>query len=125
MVPACLLYQGIEEVGMDLRADQDPRRGRAILPGVEKGGHGDALSRGRHVGVVEDDHGCFPSELEMDTLQVGGGGGGNFHPGPHAAGDRHHGRDAVGHQSAAGVAVAADHVEDPRRQDARPGSRPA
>ena len=67
---ACLLHQGIEEVGMDLRADQDPRRGGAILSGVEKGGRGDALGGGRHVGVVEDDGRRLPAEFQMDTLQI-------------------------------------------------------
>ena len=68
------------------------------------------------VGVVEDDDRRLAAELEMDPLQVGGGGRGHLHPGPDAAGDRDHRRDRVRDQGPAGVAVPAHDVEHAGRE---------
>ena len=66
------------------------------------------------IGVVEDHHRRLAAELEMDPLDVLGGGDGDLAPGPHAPGDRHHLGHRVRHQGPARLAVAAHHVEHAR-----------
>src|SRR4029453_11465552 len=81
--------------------------------GVEVAGGGDRLGRGVQVGVVEHDHRRLAAQLQVDALEVVGGGLGDLAAGADAAGDAHHRRDPVGDQGGTGVVVAADHVEHP------------
>ena len=60
--------------------------------------------------------GALPPELEVDTLERGRRRRGDLHAGPHRTGHRHHGGRVVHHQRPARVAVAADDVEDARRE---------
>ena len=100
------------------RAGQHPGRGGAVLAGVEVAGHRDRLGRGRDVGVVEDDDRRLAAELEVGALEVGGAA---------AAATSMPARVepvmeticGVGcaTSGAAGVPVAADHVEHARRQE--------
>ena len=57
-----------EHVVVDPLADEDPRRGGAVLTGVEVAADLDRLGDGRRVGVVEHDHRRLAAELEVDAL---------------------------------------------------------
>jgi hypothetical protein len=85
----------------------------AVLAGVEVAGFGDGAGGGVDIGVVEDDHWGFAAEFEVHAFEVVGPGGRDLPAGPDGPGDRDHVRDRVGHEFAAGVPVAADHVEHP------------
>ena len=89
----------------------------AVLTGVEISGHRDGL-RGRcDVGIIEDDDRRLAAKLEVHTLEVAGSRTRDLHTGAHAAGDRRHRRDPVGHERRAGAGIAADNVEDARWQE--------
>src|SRR5215217_6952877 len=99
-----LLDQGGQEVVVDPTPGKDPGGGGAVLARVEVAGAGDHLGRGGHVGVVEHDHRGLAAQLQVDPLEVVGGGPGDLLAGPDAAGDRHHRRGRVGHQGCPGLA---------------------
>ena len=69
--------------------------------------------------------GALPPSSRWTRLRSVGGGLGDLHAGPHRAGDRDHLRGRVLDQRAAGVAVAADDVEDAGRQELLARSRRA
>ena len=112
-----LLGERVDDVGVDLGRRDHARGRRAVLAGVEVAADGDRLGRQCDVGVVEDDHGRLAAELEVHPLEVGGGRRCDLHARPHRARDRDELRRRVRHERAAGVAVAADDVEDARREE--------
>ena len=114
---AGLLAERRGQVRGDAGAGQHAGRRGAVLPGVEVAGAGDPLGRGLHVGVVEDHDRGLAAKLEVHALEVVGGGARDLHAGPDRAGDRDHAGGLMRDQLAAGVAVAADHVEHARRQE--------
>ena len=79
------LGQGGGEVAVDARPGEHACRRRAVLAGVEVAGDRDALDGGLDVGVVEHDDRRLAAELEVDPLEVGGGGAGDLHAGAHRA----------------------------------------
>src|SRR6266516_875813 len=62
------LHRLREDVVVDALVHEDPRRGRAVLTGVEVAADLDRLGDRRRVRVVEDDHRRLPAELEMEPL---------------------------------------------------------
>jgi tetratricopeptide (TPR) repeat protein len=116
---AGLLRQRRGQVGRYAGTGNHPGRRGAVLAGVEIAGARDAFGRRGYVGVIEDDYRGLATQLQVHALEVVRGRPGDFHAGPHRAGDGHHGRDLVRDQLTAGVPVAADHVEHARRQELR------
>ena len=70
LVRGGLLDECGDQLVVNRRGREDPRRRGAVLTGVEVAGHRDGLGRRRDVGVVEDDDRRLAAELEMDALQV-------------------------------------------------------
>ena len=99
--------------------DEHAGGGRAVLAGVEVARDGDVLDGLGDVGVLEDDDRRLAAQLQVDALDVLGRGLGDLHAGPYGAGDGGHRRGRVLDHRAAGVAVAADDVEDALGQDLR------
>jgi hypothetical protein len=86
-----LLGQRRHEVAGDGLVDEHAGGGRAVLPGVEVAGDGDALGRGGEVGVGEHDARRLAAQLQVGAGDVRRGGRGHGLARPGAAGDRHHG----------------------------------
>jgi hypothetical protein len=80
----------LEQLVVDLRAGDDPRRRRAVLSGVPVAGDPDPLGDGCRVGVVEDDDRRLAAQLEVDALQRLGRGLRHLPAGRHVAGQRDH-----------------------------------
>ena len=97
--------------------DQHAGGGGAVLAGVEVAADRDVLGRVLDVGVVEDDDRRLAAEFEVRALEVLRRGLGHLVAGAGRAGDRHHRRGLVRDDGPAGVAVAADHVEDAGREE--------
>ena len=114
---ARLLGERGDEVVVHARARQYAGRGRAVLAGVEVAGDRDVLGGELEVRVVEDDHRRLAAELEVDLLDVVGGRLRDRDTGADAAGDRRHRGNRVADERRARVTVAADDVEDARRQE--------
>ena len=115
-----------DHVVVDALAGEHARRRRAVLAGVVVAGAGDRLERGLHVHVVEHDHRRLAAELEVHALERVGRRLGDPLAGAGRAGERDHVHVGVGHERRArGLAVAGDHVEHARREDARRPARPA
>ncbi|CAM5743836.1 hypothetical protein SHIRM173S_02582 [Streptomyces hirsutus] len=106
------LGEGGDELVVDRLVDEDTRGGRTVLAGVEEARDGDVLHGLGDVGVLEDDDRRLAAQLQVDALEVLGRGLGDLHAGPHRTGDGRHRRGLVLDHHAAGVAVAADDVED-------------
>jgi hypothetical protein len=111
------LGQCVDEIVVDARSGQHPGRGGAVLACVEVARVRDRLRGLLQVGVVEHNHRGLPTQLEMGPLELPGRRRRHFHFCPDRPGDRDQLRDLVIYQRAAGVAVAADHVEHARRQE--------
>src|SRR5690606_23005247 len=111
------LGQRGDEVVVDRLVDQHAGGGGAVLAGVEVAGDRDVLDGLGDVDVLEDHDRRLAAQLEVDSLEILRGGLGDLHAGPYRAGDGGHGRDGVLDHHAAGVAVAADDVEDALGQD--------
>src|SRR5450759_3491493 len=58
-----------QQLVVNLRPGDDARGGRAVLAGVEEAADLDPLHDLLEVGVVEDDHRGFASQLEVDALE--------------------------------------------------------
>lgn len=78
-----------------------------------------AIARGGgHLDVAEDHRGGLAAQLQVDVLEVVGGRAHHLGPGAGRTGDGHHLHLPVPGQGPAGVPVAADDVDDARRQEA-------
>jgi hypothetical protein len=78
-----LLDECGQQIAMDAGPGQHPRRGSAILPGVEIAGPSDPFGGRTGIGVVEDDDRCLAAELKVHTLERGGGCCCDLHAGAH------------------------------------------
>src|SRR5690606_4721302 len=114
-----LLGEGGGQVVVDAGGGEHAGGGGAVLSGVEVPGRGDVLGGLLHVGVVADDDGGLAAQLQVEPLEVDGGGLGDLGSGAGGAGERDEPWDRVVHGGAAGVAVAGDHVEHAGRQELR------
>nr|WP_198411938.1 hypothetical protein [Cryobacterium sp. TMT1-19] len=67
----------LDEFGLALLVDIEPRVGRADLPGIEHAARQVAADGRVDVGVRSDDGGGLAPEFEGDLLEVRGGGAGH------------------------------------------------
>ncbi len=101
------------ELVVDAALDDDAARGGAALPGGAERRPEDAVDGEVEVGVVEDDDRVLAAELEVDVLEVVGGGLRHQDAGLARAGEGDHGHVGVAHEPVAGLlAVAVDEVDD-------------
>lgn len=101
---------------MDPAVDQEPGGRGAVLARVVVGDLGEGGGGGLDVHVLVDDDGGVAAEFQVDPFEAGRGGRRDLPAGADAAGDGDQGDRRVGGEGPAGVAVAADDVEHPRRQ---------
>ena len=116
---ARLLGERVGEVVVHARADEHAGRGGAVLAGVEVAGDRDVLGGVLEVGVVEHDDRRLAAEFQVRALEVLRRGFGDLVPARVEPVIDTIAGSLVRHERAAGVAVAADHVEHARRQELR------
>ncbi|MCY1172772.1 hypothetical protein D9M73_129160 [compost metagenome] len=82
-------HQRFDETVMDAVADDQSRRGRALLPGAEEGAVQRAFHGDVEVGVIEHHQGVLAAHFQLATHQVAGGGDRDAATGLQGAGEGH------------------------------------
>ena len=87
--PAGESYEAVEKLICDALLQQKPRAGDTCLALIVEDGERRATDGGFEIGVLEDDVGPLPAELELDPLQIAGARSHNATPYLGRTGERH------------------------------------
>ncbi len=115
----CLGGERVDDLVVDAALHQQPAPGDAGLPGTDESGEGRAASRRVDRGVVEDEDGGLPAELQGGLGEASRGGDGDRPAHLRATGEDHLlDQRVLGQGRACGGAEPVDDIEHARR-DAR------
>ena len=100
---------------MHVLVDENTSCRGAVLTSVEEPGNTDSFHSLVDVGVVKHNDGCFSTELQVNSLEVGGGRLGHLHTRAHRAGDGDHlGNCVINHRRTTGT-VSGDDIDNTGR----------